>query len=207
MADPAVLEEGLAVVGGHDDDGLVAEPRGLEVAHERAHLLVGEGQVAVVEALEVLALLRGEGPPALVHLGDPGLLAPGRLGDGPVRARTRVEGRLRIVREVRLAKMEVEEEAAVLVPGQPVGHDLPEHVARGCPGRGTPRGTRRSPRSKPKAEPATALATKPAVWTPRAVSISARVSRSLGRRAENETSLWCRSGYCDVQTDDMAPRV
>ena len=64
-----------------------------------------------------------------------------------------------------------------------------------------------NPRSKPKPLPATAFATKPAVWTPWAERSSARVRRSFGRRAENETSLWCRSGYCEVQTEDMAPSV
>ena len=42
---------------------------------------------------------------------------------------------------------------------------------------------------------------------PCAESSSARVRRSLGSFAENETSLWWRSGYCDVHTDDMAPSV
>ena len=63
------------------------------------------------------------------------------------------------------------------------------------------------PRSKPKSRPATGLATKPPVWMPCAESSSASVRRSLGSRAENETSLWWRSGYCEVHTDDIAPSV
>jgi hypothetical protein len=63
------------------------------------------------------------------------------------------------------------------------------------------------PRSKPNPFPATAFATKAAVWTPWLVSRSAKVGRSFGRRAENDTSLWWRPGYCDVQTDDIAPSV
>jgi hypothetical protein len=64
-----------------------------------------------------------------------------------------------------------------------------------------------NPRSKPKPEPATAFATKPAVVIPWALSSSASVRRSFGSRAEKDTSLWCRSGCCDVHTDDIAPSV
>ena len=57
VADPAVLDQGLAVVRRHDHDGAVEQPLRLERAAQRADLLVGEGQVAVVEAHEVGALL------------------------------------------------------------------------------------------------------------------------------------------------------
>ena len=49
-------------------------------------------------------------------LGDPGLVAARRLGDGAVRSEPRVEGRLGIVGKVRLPEVEVGEEAPVLVP-------------------------------------------------------------------------------------------
>ena len=96
VADPAVLEEALAVVGGHDHDRLLAEARRLSSARtQRAHLLVGEGEVAVVEAHEVLALRAGERPPALVDVRGPSAESrPGGLGDRTVGPEARVERRL-----------------------------------------------------------------------------------------------------------------
>ena len=52
-----------------------------------------------------------------------------------------------------------------------------------------------------------ALATNPVVKRPSPESSSASVSLSRGSCAEKDTSPWCRSGYCDVHTDDIAPRV
>ena len=68
VADPAALEELLAVVGGHDHDRLLPEALGLERPAQRADLLVGEGEVPVVEPHEVLALRLAERPAALVHV-------------------------------------------------------------------------------------------------------------------------------------------
>ena len=68
VADPAVLEQLLAVVRGHDHDRALEQALGLERAAQRAHLLVGEGEVAVVEPDEVLALRLAERPPALVDV-------------------------------------------------------------------------------------------------------------------------------------------
>ena len=77
----------------------------------------------------MLALLLAERPPALVHVLEVARVAPRGLRDRPVGTETRVEGRLGVVGEVRLAEVDVGEEALVAVLLEPVGHHLAEHVA------------------------------------------------------------------------------
>src|SRR5262249_9430179 len=118
-----------AVVGGDDDDRLVPEAALLEGLAQRADLLVREGEVAVVEPDEVLALRRRERAATLVDFGDEALVAARRLGDRSVGSELRVERRLGVVGEVRLAEMHVREEAMVLLQLEPGRNGLAEDVA------------------------------------------------------------------------------
>ena len=60
-----MLEELLAVVGGHDDERAAVQAAGLQVVQDAADLVVGVADLAVVEGQQVLEVRgrdRGRGP-------------------------------------------------------------------------------------------------------------------------------------------------
>ena len=205
VADPAVLEEGLPVVAGDDHHRALPEPVLLQRLPDGADHVVRERDVAVVEAHHVVALGRAQGPPSLVHLLDPVLLRERvlaqRSGKGGGGAEPRVEGRRGVVGLMRLAEVDIGEEAPAAARRQPGRHHAAEDVAPAAvllPGLVE---LREAP-----VEPVEA-ARHQVGHEARGVDALRAQQLGLGSGAAKETAWWWRSGYCDVQTEAMAPRV
>ena len=80
VVEAAVFAEFFAVVGEQDDEGVVVEAEGLEMAEETSQLRVGVGDLAVV-AVDHLAQL---GPPGALLASEAVAVASGRAPENPV---------------------------------------------------------------------------------------------------------------------------
>ena len=153
---------------------------------------------------------RGRDAP-LVHVGEPGAVAALLQVEGSVGPEAGVEGRRRVVREVRLAQVDVGEEAARRLAAQPRGQRCARKAVGPAAQVGGTRNTSwnsEKPRSKPKAVPAITLATKPAVWMP-ARRAACGQGQPVGGQAVARTRP-PRGGGRGTATstrDDIAPSV
>src|SRR5207249_10655126 len=119
---------GRSVIGGGDQDRAVPETFLLEAAAQGADDVVRVGEIAVIQADEVLLLRRRPRDLSRVDRRVPDRGPPLVLGQGRVRSEARIEGRRRIVGEVWLSEVGVREEAPAPVRAQEGRQEVEERL-------------------------------------------------------------------------------
>jgi hypothetical protein len=106
VADPTVLHELLAVIGGDDDRRLCVQTEAAQLLEEARQYLVGVANASVVEGLEVVDLPRLDRDQPAVDRADWQLVEGSRRFPGPEHRRVRFGRLIRTVDRVGVEKQE-----------------------------------------------------------------------------------------------------